>query len=387
MQHRFPILRITRLALSNWRNFRSVDFLLGQRSFFVGPNAAGKSNLLDAIRFLRDIVSVGGGFQEALRARGGLREVRCFAAKKNPNVRLEIDLGDDANLNRFNYLLEFGVDATRKSVVVVSERVSREGRSVLTRPDGHDKGDPKRLTETALEQVNANAEFREVAEFLKSVRYLHVLPEVVRDPKRSSGTDDPFGGDLIERIARTPKRSRDARLKRMEEALQIAVPQLRNLELEVDVRGTPHLRAKYDHWRRDGAWQREDRFSDGTLRLLGLIWSLQEVGGPILLEEPEMSLNPGVVSEIAPLVARATFKSRRQSLMTTHSPELLSNGVALEEVHLLKPSPQGTVVESAPKLASVVALVRAGVPVGEALLPEARAIGLAKLSQLDLLAT
>ncbi|HEC14719.1 MAG TPA: chromosome segregation protein SMC, partial [Rhodospirillales bacterium] len=47
-------MRVLRLSLENWRNFRKVDVPLQQRVFIAGPNASGKSNLLDAIRFLQD---------------------------------------------------------------------------------------------------------------------------------------------------------------------------------------------------------------------------------------------------------------------------------------------------------------------------------------------
>ena len=42
---------ITRLALKNWRNFKAVDVSLRERVFVIGPNASGKSNLLDMLRF------------------------------------------------------------------------------------------------------------------------------------------------------------------------------------------------------------------------------------------------------------------------------------------------------------------------------------------------
>ncbi len=48
-------MRFARLRLQNWKNFRSVDVPLEPRMFLVGPNASGKSNLLDVFRFLRDI--------------------------------------------------------------------------------------------------------------------------------------------------------------------------------------------------------------------------------------------------------------------------------------------------------------------------------------------
>jgi AAA15 family ATPase/GTPase len=66
-------LRITRLKLQNWRNFKQVEMNLGQRAFILGPNASGKSNLLEALNFLRNRVAVGGGLQEAIRHLGGVR--------------------------------------------------------------------------------------------------------------------------------------------------------------------------------------------------------------------------------------------------------------------------------------------------------------------------
>jgi hypothetical protein len=55
-------MRFTHLKLENWRNFLSADLPLLQRAFVVGPNASGKSNLLDAFRFLRDVADPQGGW-------------------------------------------------------------------------------------------------------------------------------------------------------------------------------------------------------------------------------------------------------------------------------------------------------------------------------------
>lgn len=381
-------MRITRLKLQHWRNFRSAEINLTQRSFFVGPNASGKSNLLDAVRFLKDIVSDGGGFQSAVARRGGVGEIRCLAARQKPNILLEFDLGDDNIPKQWTYVLEFSEDASqkKKKPLLVREviRSHKKREPLLVRPNGTDKRDSARFEQTALEQVNANKEFRDIAVFLESVRYLHVVPEIIRDGTRSSGLGDAFGGDLIARINATPRKTRESRLKRMEAALIVAVPQLSNLELIIDDRGVPHLRAKYKHWRPNGAWQRENRFSDGTLRLLGLIWSLQENGGPVLLEEPEMSLNPAVVQCLAPMIARATKRSMRQSLITTHSVELLSDGVALEEVHMLQPGDEGTEIISGISQKAIRVMMKEGVPLGEAILPLTKAKDAERLSQLEL---
>lgn len=57
------MLRFRKLRLKNWKNFESVDIDLRDRMFLVGPNASGKSNLLDAFRFLPD---TGIGLDETL---------------------------------------------------------------------------------------------------------------------------------------------------------------------------------------------------------------------------------------------------------------------------------------------------------------------------------
>jgi len=85
---------VSRLILRNWRNFQAIDLALSDRVFIVGPNAAGKSNLLDALRFLRDVARPGGGLQSAIRHRGGLSKIRCLAARREPNVEIEVELAE-----------------------------------------------------------------------------------------------------------------------------------------------------------------------------------------------------------------------------------------------------------------------------------------------------
>ena len=68
--------KFCRLVLRNWKNFANADVAIQKRIFLVGPNASGKSNLLDVFRFLRDLASSGGGFQESIRRRGGVTAIR-----------------------------------------------------------------------------------------------------------------------------------------------------------------------------------------------------------------------------------------------------------------------------------------------------------------------
>src|SRR5438876_12144248 len=103
-------LRFTKVNLENWRNFRHVEVELQRRGFLVGPNASGKSNFLDVFRFLQDIVSVGGGFPEAVRKRGGVSSLRCLAARRYPDLVVRVRLGSDDDLGAWEYDLHFTQD-------------------------------------------------------------------------------------------------------------------------------------------------------------------------------------------------------------------------------------------------------------------------------------
>lgn len=84
----------------------------------------------------------------------------------------------------------------------------------------------------------------------------------------------------------------------------------------------------------------------GRLRLIGLLWSLVEVGrkgAPVLLEEPELSLHPAVVSLLPRVLTGARRGSGAQVLLTTHSPALLQDeGIRPDEVLVLTVNPDGT---------------------------------------------
>jgi predicted ATPase len=279
------------IRLENWRNFLRADVPLQPRVFIVGPNASGKSNFLDAFKFLRDIADPQGGFQRAVHARRGVSQIRSLRARRYPNVVVDVDVELDSG-QPWNYRLELTQDNQRKPIIG-REYVRHGTKVVIDRPDDEDKSDRSRLTQTYLEQVNANRDFREINEFLAQVRYLHLVPQLVREPDRSVGkVRDPYGGDFLELLARTPKGTLDSRLRRIREALRVAVPQLKELKLDRDVRGVPHLKGLYEHWRPNAGWQTEDQFSDGTLRLLGLLWVFLDGAAPLLLEEPELFMQP-----------------------------------------------------------------------------------------------
>ncbi|SFU63427.1 AAA family ATPase [Alicyclobacillus macrosporangiidus] len=361
----------TELHVRNWKNFQQIHVRnLGARIFCVGPNASGKSNLLDVFRFLHDLCRTGGGFQSAVLNRGGVSKVRCLSARRHSDI--EIDVRMDLKGVQWEYFLSFNQN-NNQIPVIRHERVWRDGEMLLDRPTETDLEDPVQLTQTQLEQLTANRAFRDVANFLDSIEYLHIVPQLVREPERSVGrVQDPFGGDFLEQVAKTHQRNRDMRFRRIETALKVAVPQLEELKLDRDAKGTPHLFGRYVHWRKNAGWQTEDQFSDGTLRLLGLLWAMQRGSGPLLLEEPELSLHPAVIQRLPQMFAHVV-RQRRQVIISTHSPDLLSDtGIRPEEVLVLEPSPEGTTVTHGSEDEAIRILVDSGATVADAVLPRTK---------------
>lgn len=368
---------ISKLKLQNWRNFRKMEVELRERVFVIGPNASGKSNLLDVFRFLRDVAQPkGGGLQRAVASRGGMTKLRCLLARRDPEVLIEAELAERVDTPAiWRYTLAFRSEGKGKQrVVVAQERVVdlRSNAVLLDRPDAKDKADPERVTETSLEQVNANKDFREIAQFFGSLTYLHLVPQLLKHAELGTSAlleGDPFGQSFLERIAKTSDRTRSARLKKIESALQACVPNMRHLKFNRDdTTGAPHLEALYEHWRPDAGWQREDQFSDGTLRLLGIMWSLLDGDSLLLLEEPELSLNESIVRQIPALLWQMQRKAkyRRQVFVTTHSEALLEHtSVDPRDVVRLEPSGDGTRAVTA--TVQEIALVAAGYNVAEAM--------------------
>jgi predicted ATPase len=128
----------------------------------------------------------------------------------------------------------------------------------------------------------------------------------------------------------------------------------------------------YTHHRPHAGWQREEQFSDGTLRLLGLLWVLVEGDSLLLLEEPELSLNDAIVREIPRLLDRIQRDKKRrprQVLISTHSEALLSNpGIDARGVLLLEPDAEGTAVRTVDETESL--SLRSGLSIAEVVLPK-----------------
>lgn len=372
---------ISRIKLTNWKNFQNVDVELKNRVFVVGANASGKSNFLDVFRFMRDVVKQAGGLQYAVDQRGGVSKIRCLAARKISYVGIEIFLSpNDSNEVLWRYYLSFkhsGGGIFAKQATIVEEKViDKNGKVLFSRHEKNKDEDPETLKFTLLEQPNSNKSFREIYHFFQEVQYLHIVPQLIRDSESymiATNKEDFYGRNLLDKMDKTNKATRSSYLKRINEVLQLAVPQLSNIDFIKDTSGIPHLEAVYEHWRSKGAKQQESQFSDGTLRLIGFMWALLDGQETILLEEPELYLHSAIVKQLPEFIYKLQRRKGRvrQVIISTHSYDILSNdGIGGEETIVLLPTKEGTEIKRAMDIEEVKDYLDAGLSIADSVIPK-----------------
>ena len=374
---------ISNLKLRNWRNFTSINVDLKETVYLIGPNASGKSNLLDVFRFMRDIVNPkGGGLQQAIDTRGGLSKIRSLAARKQPRIELEFELREDLQNAEgpadWRYILWINYEGKgQQRPIVLKEDVWKKGKQLVSRPDQDDEIDPERRTQTHIEQINMNREYREVSSFFSDVLYLHLVPQLLKFSDQLSLRhleSDPFGQGFLEEIAKTQKRTREFRLRTIESILLKVIPNLEQLRfIKDETSARPHLEMLYNHWRPNAGWQREDQFSDGTLRLIAMLWTLLSSNRMILLEEPELSLHKAIVEQIPELLYKTRQRRKKsggQILVSTHSEVMLSSKSIDGNFLMLQPGQDGEATQVTLPSKEDINAMRAGLSAADVLLPQ-----------------
>lgn len=86
---------ITKLTIENFKSFDRVEVELRDFNVVVGPNAAGKSNLIEAVAFLKDIAEH--GLEDAVAIHGGIKVLRNFDADRGQLLRVRVEYDEFAN--------------------------------------------------------------------------------------------------------------------------------------------------------------------------------------------------------------------------------------------------------------------------------------------------
>jgi len=326
---------LSRVGIRNYKSIGKCDVSLARVTALVGRNGAGKSNFLDALRFVVDGLQT--SLDHALKSRGGIKSVR----RQSPGhpvafaVSLEFNLAEG---HRGTYEIRIGTreggrfSVHREHLVVVDARGEEHAQFLLT--DGEIKGAsqdrmPAPLSDRLyLVTASGIPEFRVAYDALTSMGFYNLNPDAMRE------LQEPDAGELLHRdganIASVIARLRaDApeEKERIERYLAKIVSGIAGVE-QVTLGPRETIQFRQTVVGAGHPWHfYPTAMSDGTLRALGiLVAASQLILGKnrvrlIGIEEPEAAIHPGGARVLMDALLEAA--EHTQVLLTTHSADLL----------------------------------------------------------------
>ena len=334
---------ITRLSISNYRSLGpDVDLRLGPLTALVGQNGSGKTNIVDALRFLGDCMRL--GLDGAITKRHGIGAVRRWSSGHPYNLSVRLELGNTAF---YGFTLagahaqEYRVKSEEARVVIDGEGHGfrlEENRWADGPSDLRPKVAPMNL---ALPLVGGDERFSPLAEALRSMAVYSIFPDILREPQKydPSKPMKEHGSNWVSIL-------KDHGDNSWRDDLLAALGQLTGDIEDLEIRPTGgYLIARFKHTSTEkrAKWFEAAQESDGTLRVAGILTALLQSSAlsVVGLEEPELTVHPGALPLLFDFIKEAS--DRRQVILTTHSPDLLDR-LTVDEIRIVERRDGKTVV-------------------------------------------
>jgi predicted ATPase len=328
------VTRFQDISIKGFRRLADVQLELRPLCVLIGANGIGKTSLLDVFSLLAS--SAQGSLNAALSELGGLSALITYDRAEELALGISMEIEKDAQTQRYSlriqprgpsYIIErevlhqvFGpiaFDAIDSHGVDV--RYNENGQVVLPTWNHNP-------LETSLAQVPKVFVWPEdFRRRLASSAYYHTLdvearsPARLPQPMRPAALPGKNGEDLIPCLYYLREAERD-RFDAIEDSLHAAFPGFERLDFPPVAAGTLAL-----VWR-DNRFSKPlyaNQLSEGMLRFLWLVTLLQSPLLPAvtLIDEPEVSLHPELLSLLADLFREAS--RRTQLVVATHSDRLV----------------------------------------------------------------
>ena len=399
---------ITKLTIENFKSFDRVEVELRDFNVVVGPNAAGKSNLIEAVAFLKDIVEH--GLEDAVAIHGGMKVLRNFAADGNQLLRVRVEYDEFANADEsvadgISYQVVHRNDDKIKGIKIgcgaydFSIRPHKRGAGFsvvhdeiyqrITLVEIRPPWEVETLCEGALTLNQRNGMFRARLDppLSKNIKLADVSPILspvtVRLPSRSLILQSPYlrmvgfyfwgaleNARIYDFDPKKPKQAVPiAGVKKLDgdggnlaivlqEILRRAEDRRRFVNLVsdllpfvdsvgVDTLAYNSLLAKLTERRSSGKRDLSVAWaSDGTISVLAMVAALFfEKGELAVFEEPECNMHPQLIGRLVQMMKEAS--ERKQIILTTHNPEMLRHS-DLEDILLVQRDDDGNSILTRP---------------------------------------
>lgn len=340
---------LKRLVVRGFKSLQDVSVECPRMAVLFGPNAAGKSNLLDAIqavsrigtqRTLADAMSEpirgypveafsfpSGGLAELLTSPSARFSIGADVTREKDIYRYRVDVeiapGSGALAVADEYLSALGKDGSPKGTAAIELvegklRVRRKGEA------GKPRNEPLRQNYAMLSDPRLGTPLYRSIERTRSElsgwRTYYLDPRVaMRAAQPPSDVRDigVLGGEIAPFLYRL-RAEHPKHFQAISRTLRSIVPSVEDLTVDLDRRrGTLDILV-----RQTGVDYSSRIVSEGTLRVLALCAiAVNPWGGSLLaFEEPENGVHPRRLELIAQMLLSLALEQGRQVVVTTHSP-------------------------------------------------------------------
>ena len=321
---------LEKVHIKNFLSLRDVELPLKPLTVLVGPNASGKSNILNALRLLNGMMN-----EEELPLVKLIRE-SLWAGEAN-----QISLQLKAKVEEISTLYELYLKADANNPFIAEELLVndvnvisiQDGQGKVKDEDGENET-PYKSNKLALKSAGdyGNKPITSIlTEFIKEWEFYDFRPDLIREhfkalplsliEKLLSGELDKSpklndDGSILSALLSDWYEDTPDRFQSVSDSLAAAT------DLRIDQRP---INGDNQLCLLEGYKQPIplERASDGTLRLVAYYTLLNEPVLPplIAIEEPERNLHPGALTDITNVLEQISEQS--QVIITTHSSQLL----------------------------------------------------------------
>ena len=349
---------LKRISVKGFKSLFDVELDLPRLVVLAGPNAAGKSNMLDAIQMLSRAGTqrtLGDALDNPIRGfpaeaftlpPGGLPELlKAPIAQFSIEADLEIPASSGATIDRLRYRMGVDINPDEGVLSLADEYMARtahnwepKGNARIETVDGEihvrrsgGGGAPRHealhvnhtyLSDTRLSGASYPL-FDAVRNELASWRTHYLDPQAAMrqaaPPREVS--DIGVRGEHLAPFLYGLKTRREQEFAAVRRALRAVIPAVTGLDVDLDTkRGTLDIQIV-----QDGTTFSSRVISEGTLRVLALcVIAVTATRGLIAFEEPENGVQPQRLDRVAELLTSVARRGGSQIIVTTHSPGFIA---------------------------------------------------------------
>lgn len=312
---------LEKLTIKGFKSIREQTLALGPLNVFIGGNGVGKSNLIGAFRFLREIVTQNLARYTAIK--GGADTLLYFGRKRSPQMELFLEFGEGHTSNAYKVQLH-GTD--KDTLMVWDETAFYHDKKAFPKKP-FDKHISSVSEESNLKNVNhicANQVMRD----LDSYRVYHFHD--TSDTAAVKGTVEVEDNRVLKAQAENlpaflywMQQKKPDHFANIQDTVRQIAPFFEEFRLAPSQLNQGKIRLE---WKEKGsdAYFNASSLSDGTLRFICLVTLLMQPDLPavVLLDEPELGLHPAAVTLLADLLKSAA--TRTQVIVATQSVTLVN---------------------------------------------------------------